>query len=210
MHDGRRSISLGFTSTLFPEGTHICYIYDDDEERQTVVNAFVESGLKEEERVLYFVEDMEPEALRALLAENGIEIPLADDDRLTVEPADEVYCPDHRFVPERMLGTLRSAYTESLEHGFRGARATGEMSWALKGFPGSDRLIDYEAGINLVVREYPITAVCQYDVRRFDGATIFNVLNVHPMMIVRGQVVRNPYYEPPEQYFHKHGSSADR
>lgn len=210
MNDGRRSISLGFTSTLFPEGTHICYIYDDDEERQTVMNGFVESGLREGERVLYFVEGMDPEALRGLLAEKGVEVPSSADERLNIASADDVYCPDHRFVPERMLDRLRSAYTESLEHGFRGARGTGEMAWALKGLPGSERLIEYEAGINVMVREYPITAVCQYDARRFDGATIFNVLNVHPMMIVRGQVVRNPYYIPPEQYFHKHGASADR
>ena len=210
MTHARRSILLGFTSTPFPEGTHICYIYADDDERRTVMSAFVESGLNEGERVLYFVDDMTPEALRFVLAEQGIVLPGAEDGHVSVAAADETYCPDHRFVPERTLDMLRSTYTGSIKTGYPGVRGTGEMSWALKGFPGSDRLIEYETGINIMVRDYPITAVCQYDARRFDGATIFNVLNVHPMMIVRGQVVRNPYYDASEPYSPKLRPSLNR
>ena len=33
--------------------------------------------------------------------------------------------------------------------------------------------------------------------RRFDGDTIMDVLAVHPMTIVRGQVVRNPFFVEP-------------
>jgi hypothetical protein len=40
----------------------------------------------------------------------------------------------------------------------------------------------------------PVTAICQYDTRLFDGETLYRLLTVHPMMIVRGRVVRNPYY----------------
>jgi hypothetical protein len=43
--------------------------------------------------------------------------------------------------------------------------------------------------------------MCQYDARRFDGATIFDVINVHPVMLVRGHLIRNPFYLPPDQFF---------
>jgi hypothetical protein len=82
------------------------------------------------------------------------------------------------------------------------------MEWALKGIPGSERLIEYEAGINTIVGEHPITALCQYDARLFDGATLFEVLRVHPMMVIRGQVVRNPYYIPPEEYLKRFAPKA--
>ena len=52
--------------------------------------------------------------------------------------------------------------------------------------------------------ESGLQAHCQYDARRFDGATLFDVLNVHPMMIIRGQVVRNPYYVEPEHFLERH------
>ena len=68
------------------------------------------------------------------------------------------------------------------------------------GTPGSDRLMEYEALVNNVLKTHPITAVCQYDANRFSGATIVDVLKVHPMMIVRGQIVRNPYYMKPEDF----------
>ena len=77
------------------------------------------------------------------------------------------------------------------------------MGWALEGLPGTERLIEYEARVNTVVAEYPCTACCQYDARRFDGATLFHVLSVHPAMVVHGQVVRNPYYIPPEKFLAK-------
>lgn len=76
------------------------------------------------------------------------------------------------------------------------------MKWPgpLRGIPGSEKLIEYESRLNLLVEQNPITLICQYDANRFDGATIYDVLNVHPMMIVRGQVVRNPYYVPPAEF----------
>ena len=205
MSDSERVISLGFTAERFPAGTHMCYIYNDDNERRGVVSRYVESGLRGREKVGYFVDDLispqEPAPLSAL----GMDLPSDIDARgLSVTRALDTYCPDGTFLPERMLEKLRSMYGSSIGEGYAGARASGEMSWALRGVPGSERLIEYEALINTVVRDYPTTAVCQYDARRFDGATLFDVLNVHPMMIVRGQVVRNPYYVAPEHFLTRH------
>ena len=93
--------------------------------------------------------------------------------------------------------------------GYAGGRLTGEMSWALKHIPGSDRLIEYEGRINDLLKTYPLTAICQYDTRRFDGATIFEVLSVHPIMIVHGQIMRNPFYVPPNQYSEAKSDTRD-
>jgi hypothetical protein len=64
-----------------------------------------------------------------------------------------------------------------------------------------------------VTRTYPYTACCQYDARRFDGETIMDVLSVHPVMIVRGQLVKNPYYIEPEiflsEYATRHRGDGD-
>ena len=65
--------------------------------------------------------------------------------------------------------------------------------------PGVERWIEYEAMLNSLVEEIPIHGVmCQYDVSKIDGSMLFDVLNVHPMMIVAGQVVHNPYFSMPE------------
>jgi len=76
---------------------------------------------------------------------------------------------------------------------------TGDTSWIRKGMPGIERWVEYEAMINNLVEELPVHGViCQYDTNKIDGAMLFDVLNVHPMMIVAGQVVHNPYYSAPK------------
>jgi len=192
-------VSLGFTAELFPPGTHMCYLYNDEQERLEIMSDFVRSGIEAGEKIGYFVEEMTPQALRDYFA--GLGIVPAEESQLDIKPSLEVYCPDGRFSPDRMLGRLRSAYDDGIREGFNGVRLTGEMHWALRGLPGSERLAEYEARINLLVVDSPSSVICQYDANHFDGATLFKVLNAHPMMIVRGQVVHNPYYLPPQEYF---------
>lgn len=191
----QRMTSLGFTEQAFPAGTHMCYIYADDREHQEIMSKFVESAMSEQEWVSYFADVLSVEDLPAHLARLGIRLPQEPAaGHFEGDVAQRIYCPDGTFIPQRMLDRVRELYLESVRAGYSGARATGEMSWALKGLPGSERLIEYESGLNAVVRECPATLVCQYDARRFSGATLYDVLNVHPYMIVRGQIVRNPYY----------------
>ena len=93
-----------------------------------------------------------------------------------------------------MLETLKGAYERARGDGYPASRVTGEMSWALRGLPGSEHLMDYEARVNRVLETHPITAMCQYDANRFDGDTIFAALQVHPYMVMNGQLVKNPHY----------------
>jgi hypothetical protein len=194
-----RMINLGFTEEAFPAGTHMCYIYADDHEHKEIVSKFVESAVPEQESVSYFADVLSAEDLPAHLARLGIRLPQERAaGHFESDLAHRVYCPDGTFVPQRMLDRTRKLYLESVRAGYSGARETGEMTWALKGLPGSERLIEYESGLNAVVRECPVTLACQYDARRFSGATLYDVLSVHPYMIVHGQIVRNPYYRTQE------------
>jgi hypothetical protein len=198
MHTHNRQVSLGFTPDLYPEGTHICYLYDDEEERKRFMSAYVSSGIDQREAVVY-VADAAPDALERAIEALGIARPAPErQDDLIVASALETYCPGGRFVPQTMLDRLRDMYALHDAAGCAGTRVTGEMTWALHDVPGTDHLIEYEGGVNDLVKTYPLTAICQYDTRKFDGATIFDLLNVHPIMIVHGQIMRNPFYVPPD------------
>jgi MEDS: MEthanogen/methylotroph, DcmR Sensory domain len=191
----RRMTSLGFDARPYPAGIHMCFIFDDEDERRHVLAKYIQSGLQEREQVAYFVDTMSPDELTQHLRRLGVEIPKnAEDRQCLISTAESTYCPDGTFRVERMLDTLEHAYEHCCSAGFDGLRVTGEMNWALRGYPGTDRLIEYESRVNQVLRKVPVTAICQYDARLFDGATLYNLLKVHPMMIVHGQVVSNPYY----------------
>lgn len=196
MHSERDGISVGFCSERFHEGTHMCLVFRDEAERRRIVAKFVESGLAGNERTFYFADAATPSDVVNWLASCDVAVSesLAHGS-LTVDVATQTYCPDGTFSAKRMWETLKSAYSSSKAANYPHSRVTGEMTWALRGIPGSEQLIEYEAGINHVVKTHPITAMCQYDANRFDGELIFKALQVHPYMVMNGQLVMNPYYD---------------
>jgi hypothetical protein len=112
----------------------------------------------------------------------------------------DVYFQDGKFDPDRMIALLSAYYKESLDLGFPASRVIGEMTPEVQNVPGGDRLLEYESRVSQLLRTHPVTAVCQYDARSFDGATIMDVLKVHPKMIVDGVLVNNPFFIEPEVY----------
>ena len=205
----RRTISLGFTEERVREGQHICYLYNDDAERHRVMARYLDSGLRAGEKVMYLVDSMTPEEMLDCLEELGVEA-RSKPAGLTVASAASVYCPRGTFDTEEMAGIVRDFYRRAVgQEGCSGARSTGEMTWCLvKGRADEASLMEYEARLNGVVAGHPCTVCCQYDVRRFDGRIIMNVLAVHPVMIVRGRLVQNPYYVGPEVFLREYRARA--
>lgn len=120
--------------------------------------------------------------------------------QMVLAQTETAYCPDGAFIPERMLDYWSSFNNQALSESFTGARMIGNTSWLSKDMPGVERWIEYEAMLNSLMEEVPIHGVmCQYDVSKLDGAMLFDVLNVHPMMIAAGQVAHNPYFSMPDK-----------
>ncbi len=205
----RRSISLGFTDERFLEGQHICYLFNDDVERRRVMSKYMESGLLDHEKVLYLVDTMTPDEMLDCLEELGVDARSQPVEQLTVTECASAYCPRGAFVIKEMLDMWREFYTQAVGvEKYAGVRGAGEMSWSLvEGRVDLPHLMEYEAKLNHLMGECPFTVCCQYDTRRFDGNIIMDVMAVHPVMIVRGQLVKNPYYIGPEQFLRE---SRDR
>lgn len=199
------NIPMGFTQEVLPECHHLCLIYDDDEQRRKIVSEYLAAGIKHGEIVRYFADTTASDDIHAWLAELGVAP--KDDDSFKIIKAENSYCPSGSFVPQQVLDNMVSRYAMAKKAGYSGSRACGEMNWALRGIPGSDRLLEYETGINMIHEDFPFIGMCQYDARLFDGATLFKVLQVHPYMVAQGQVVRNPFYIRPEE-FHKDSKSG--
>src|SRR5512133_3333321 len=197
-------INLGFTDQQFPHGTHMCLIYSDDKEREEVMSRFIGAGLEGNERVAYFAHDSGREEILDHLHEK---CPDVKDENLIITNARDTYCPNGEFVIDDMVKTLTAFYQGTIKEGYSGARVSGEMAWALEGLPGSDRVMEYESLGDIVLKPNPVTVICQYDARKFDGITLLNCLKVHPYMIVKGQVVQNPYYLSHDEFMKQNKKS---
>lgn len=59
-------------------------------------------------------------------------------------------------------------------------RTVGEMSSERRVFSSDAEMIRCEGAFNLLAKRFPTVTLCQYDVRQFDGETIFQALRAHP------------------------------
>lgn len=201
MNVEHKMISLGFTADKVPAGTHICQIFSDDDDRNESLLKFLLSGFKEGERVACFSEKADETVIGSFLKDNGLSLDdLLQKEAFALAGTSDEYFKENTFDPDRMLDSLSLFHKQSSEMGFTGSRVIGEMTPEVQQIAGGERLLEYEARISLLLREHPITAVCQYDAHSFDGAVIMDILKVHPLMIVRGAVVKNPFFIPPEEF----------
>jgi hypothetical protein len=195
------TISLGFTAQQFSPGVHICQIYSNDDEREDSLLKFILSGLQSHERTACFSDKAVEPDLVEFLGEYGISCQEAKDSgMLTLAGTHGIYFHEGRFDPERMLSRLTSYYEDAVTHGYPAARVIGEMTPEVQHVPGGERLLEYESRVSLLLRDHPITSVCQYDAHAFDGAVVMDILKVHPLMVIRGSVIHNPFYIQPEEY----------
>lgn len=195
------AISLGFTAQQFPAGVHICQIINNDDERLDSLLKFLVTGLLAGERTGCFSEKVHEAFLRDHFGNHGISLQdVSASGAFTLSGTREIYFRDNRFDPDRMLDLLKKYHEDSVAQGFPAARVIGEMSSEVQRLPGGNRLLEYESKVSRLLREHPVTSVCQYDARDFDGATIMDILKVHPLIMVRGSVVHNDFYIPPEEF----------
>lgn len=193
-------VDLGFAGARVPPGTHACHVYTDDAERDAALLGFLSQGLRGGETAACFSENVREDELAAWLARDGVSLAQERDaGHFTLSSARAVYFENGTFDPDRMLALVSAFHDASVARGRSGVRVIGEMSAEILHVRGGSRLMEYEARVNGMLRDRPLTAVCQYDARVFGGATIMDVLSVHPMMVVHGAVVHNPFFVPPAE-----------
>lgn len=190
-------ISMGFTKEKFPAGTHMCMIYDNEEERRKYIFQFLEEGLKSGEKVYYFTDTMPTDGLKQAFMKfigNGDKhYDLMQN--LEIWPTSKAYYPNGRFSPDEMLDRWRSLWELNKKGDFTNLRVTGETGWTrTQGVPGAEAFIEYECRLNDIMETHPFPPICQYDARLFDGEAIFDILKVHPKVIMHGMIVSNPFY----------------
>jgi len=195
MHAG----SLHDLKDLGP-GDHLCCIYETEEEHRAVLTPFLRQGLERGEKVLYIVDDRTAEVILDYLRKDGLDVePYLDRGQLSILTRDEAYVRGGTFDPDAMIALLERETKQALAEGCAALRVTGEMSWALRGLPGSERLIDYEAKLNQFLPGRQCLAICQYDRRRFEPAVLLDVLRTHPIAVIGAEVYDNLYYMPPDE-----------
>jgi hypothetical protein len=184
-------------------GDHYCGIYRNDEDHRALVVDFVRRGIEKEEKILYIVNIQTATQLKSTLAAAQIDVEaLVDKGQLVILTAKDAYLKHGEFDPDKMIELVSTETDKALSEGYTAMRATGEMTWALAGEPGSERLVEYESKLNRFFPKSKCYAICQYDRRRFDDELLLDILHTHPSVLFGRESFDNArmYYVPPEQF----------
>ena len=186
------------TITDLAPGNHLCCLHETDEQHRAVITPFLRQGLEQGQKVIYIVDVRTAETILGYLRDDGLEVePFLTRGQLEILSHTATYLQEGTFDPDRMIARLRAETEQALAEGYPALRVTGEMTWALRGLPGSERLIEYEAKLNEFLPGSQCLALCQYDRRQFDPAVLLDVLRTHPLAVIGAEVHENFYYLPP-------------
>ena len=185
----------------FQPGDHLCCLYETDEQHKALLTPFLRQGIERGEKVRYIVDNRTEKTILGYLLEDGFEVgPHLQSGQLGILRFDETYVRRGTFDPDEMINLLEAETIKALAEGYNALRVTGEMTWTLRGLPGSERLIEYEAKLNHFFDNNRCLAICQYDVRLFPPELLLGVLATHPVAAIGTQLYENFYYMAPADF----------
>jgi len=193
------STAMGLPGVSFTPGMHICAFYRGPSQRDELLLPYLREGLAAGDKCICVTDD--PAAGEAVCALAG-EFKEAAPAQLQPLDSASTYLSGGCFTIEKMIAFWdREMGAAVVRDGFGFVRAAGEMTWALRGQPGSDKLMAYEATLNVFLHRYPQVLLCLYDLEQFaDGEILMEILRTHPTVLLSGQLLDNPWYVEPEEY----------
>jgi len=197
----RRQIRLA-GSPLGEQG-HVCALFNSREDEYRISLPFIKDGFECGDRAFHLVGSERREDHLQRLRAGGIDtIQAQKTGQFAMLDWEETYFGGGYFDPDRWLALLEEVLESGPRLGFRLSRVVAHMEWALEDRVGIDRLIEYEARVNYLWPRYSksLVGICTYDLTRFGGSVIIDVLRTHPWVIVGGVLQQNPFYVPPDQF----------
>lgn len=177
---------------------HICAFFDSREEQYEVLLPYFKEGLDNKEEVITILESHTHTDHYARLSRAGM--PLQEtmaNGQLKVLASEDTYLQGSTFASERMFNMLEQALASAQNGQYGMVRTCGDMEWALKNLPGTDELMEYEARVNLLTPKYDCTLLCVYDINKFSGRAVADVLASHSHVILNGKIHVNPHFVEP-------------
>jgi hypothetical protein len=182
--------------------THICAFFESEAEELDCVAPYFAEGLDNGELVFTIREQARCEPYLDKLSRKigrGLESYRSASQLRQVAVEESYLSPGTPFEPTRMYGAIEEILRQSERDRFVRVRTCGDMNWAVK-LPDIDRLMEYEARVNELTHHHDCTFMCVYDLNKFNGRTIMDVLSTHRMVVMGGRIYQNPYYVEPKDF----------
>ena len=177
---------------------HVCAFFDSREEQYETLLPWIKEGITHKEQVINILERNLHNDHCCRLSEADIPVQEAVTcGQLKLFASEETYLYGGTFAAERMAELLEQTLIDAQNGPYGSFRGYGDMEWAVRNLPGTDELIEYEARINTFAPKYNCSIICAYDVNKFSGSAIIDILTTHPYAILHGRIHKNPHFIEP-------------
>jgi len=180
-------------------GSHVCAFYRGDADRDRLLTGYLRAGLTAGDKCICIV-DSKRTAKRLAELSGARGEPGSLERQLDIHLPESTYLAGGEFTTSDMLTFWTENMIKAEVEGYSFCRLVGEMTWALRDVPGVEHLIGYESELNRVTPSYPVVVLCLYDLDRFSGEIVVNIVKTHPQVLVQGILIENPYYIEPDDF----------
>jgi hypothetical protein len=196
------TLDFGIPGLDIAPGDHVCALYMGAAERDEILFPYLTAGLRSGDKVICIVDQEDTRAVRAGISDGGDIDACIQSGQLQLHTSADTYktCGGGSFCTDDMIDFWDDSLGPAMSGGFRFARVVGEMSWALSSLPQLDELSLYESEYNRLSTRYGQWGLCLYDLERFGGGIIVDVLKTHPKILLGGMVLDNPHYLSPDEF----------
>src|SRR3954465_12630856 len=180
---------------------HVCGFFHGREEEYRVLLPLTKEGFERGEKVFHVVDpEHRPERMRRL-EEVGISPAAARrPGQVEIRAWEDAHLRGGRFDKEAMMTLLEETLRGAKADGFGQTRVWANMEWALEEFPGVEDLAEYETRLNHCLPKNDDLVVCAYDLTKFGGSVVLDILRTHPLVIIGGILQENPFFVPPDEF----------
>jgi hypothetical protein len=192
------AVETGVPGVHLDAGDHVCAFYFGTEERDKVLIPFLQAGLQGGDKCVAVVDHPDPPEMAERLGAHAESYLTTQ--QLVLETTANSYLRNGAFSTADMIAYFEALVAEAIAGGYSFARLTGEAGWILDGPPGVEDFVDYESQLNDFAPRYPQVILCLYDLERFGGGVIVDILKTHKKLLLGGLVLENPHYLTPAEF----------
>jgi MEDS: MEthanogen/methylotroph, DcmR Sensory domain len=196
------SLELGIPGVRLSAGDHVCAFYRGLKERDEILIPYLRAGLQAGDKCVCIVDATDPTAVLAVLSDEIDDVDgFLEREQLEIRRSTDAYLRSGQFSTGEMLNFWQESVSAAVVDGpFSFTRSVGEMTWALRDVPGVEELMGYESELNRFLPQYPQVILCLYDLHRFSGEVLVDILKTHPRVLLFGRVLDNPNYLEPNEF----------
>jgi MEDS: MEthanogen/methylotroph, DcmR Sensory domain len=192
---------IPFAGSELRETRHVCAFFNSADEEYRVLLPFIKDGFVCGHKAVHIVKPADRDDHLRRLAEADIDLAAVErTGQLDLQNSTDVYIRGGRFNQDRMLAAFEQMASGNTTGGYPLSRIICHMDWAADSRSHLDTLVEFESRVNDVWSRHDDVVICVYDLARFSGAIVMDMIRTHPMIVIGGILQENPFYVPPKEF----------